>query len=129
MTIPTCRGKQNITSVYLISDSKLFRYKNWYKNRPTHSLDVGGKIEIDLHNELMVLFSFSNCLIVIGKNEKFARAFWEVGYQLLNLMLQAQALELAFKAILLDKNRIKALRTVGITDPVSAFLLWRKSGI
>ncbi len=128
MTIPTCRGEQNISNVYLISDYKLFRYINWHRNRPTHSLKVQGEIEIDSQNELTKLFPLGNCFIVMGKNDNFARALWEVGYQLLNLMLQAQALDLAFKAILLDENQKKTFRTIGIMDPVAALLLKRKSG-
>jgi len=128
MTLPTSRGEQNISSVYLIWDYKLSRYLNWHKNRPTHSLEVLGEIDIDLHNELIRLFPFNNCFIVIGKNETFATALWEVGYQLLNLLLQAQVLDLAYEAILLDESQKKVFRSMDIKDPVSAFLLRHKSG-
>jgi len=128
MTIPFWGGENDISSVFLISDFNLSKYVNWRKNRPTHSLEVLSEINIDVHNELIKLFPFNNCFIVLGKNENFARALWEVGYQLLNLLLQAQALDLDYKAILLDENQKKVFRSVGIKDPVSAFLLRRKSG-
>jgi len=127
MTIPTAGGRQNISSVYLISDNQLYRYLNWQKNRPTHSLLVVRKIEIELHKELLETFPFSNCFIVLGKNEGFGRALWEVGYQLLNLLLQAQALDLVYKAILLDENQKETFRFIGIPDPVFAFFLRHKN--
>ena len=127
MTIPTSRGEQDITSLYLISNHKVFRYINWHNNRPTHSLKVLCEIDIDLNNQVLKLFPFKNCFMVLGKNENSGRALWQVGYQLLNLMLQAQALDLVYEAVLLDENQKKAFRSVGINDPVSAFLLRRKS--
>jgi hypothetical protein len=128
MTVPTSGGEQNASSVYLIRDDKLFKYVNWHKNRPTHSLETLGKIDLDVYNQLMRLFPFHNSFIVIGKNIDFATALWEVGYQLLNLVLQAQALGLGlgYEAILLDENQKEIFRSVGIKDPVSAFLLRHK---
>jgi hypothetical protein len=85
MTIPTSGGKQNASSVYLISDHKLSGYINWHKNRPTHSLEMLSEINFDLHNELRKRIPFHNFFIVIGKNIDFATALLEVGYQLPNL--------------------------------------------
>jgi hypothetical protein len=127
MTIPTARGEQDISSVYLISDYKLSRYLNWRKNRPTHSVEVIGDIDVDLYNKFMKIFPLHNCVIVIGKNKQFAMAFWEIGYQLLNLMLQAHALKLIYKAILLDENQQKIFQSAGIKNPVAAIMLRQKS--
>ena len=123
MTIPSSHGEQNISSVYLISDYRLSRYSNWRRNRPTHSLEVLGEIDVDLHNKLKELFPLHNFFILLGKNENFSRALWEVGYQLLNLLIQAHALDLTYKAILLDENQRKIFQGIGIKDSVSVFLL------
>jgi len=126
MTVPTSQGEQNASSVYLIRDDKLFKYVNWHKNRPTHSLETLGKIDLDVYNQLMRLFPFHNSFIVIGKNTDFATALLEVGYQVLNLVLQAQALGLSYETILLDENQKEIFRSVGIKDTVCAFLLRHK---
>jgi len=126
MTVPASGGEQNASSVYLIRDDKLFKYVNWHKNRPTHSLEMLGKIDLDVYNQLMRLFPFHNSFIVIGKNIDFATALLEVGYQLLNLVLQAQALGLSYETILLDENQKEIFRSVGIKDTVCAFLLRHK---
>lgn len=123
MTIPTAGGRQNISTVYLISNNKLCRYSNWHGNRPTHSLEVLGEIDIDLYNELIKLSPSHNCFIVIGKNEDFARALWEVGYQLLNLLLQAKALDVVYGAILLDEAQRRIFSSAGIKHPVAAVAL------
>ncbi len=127
MAVPTSGGEQNASSVYLIRDDKLFKYVNWHKNRPTHSLETLGKIDLDVYNQLMRLFPFHNSFIVIGKNIDFATALLEVGYQLLNLVLQAQALCLGYEAVLLDENHKKAFRSVGIKDPVCTFALRQRT--
>jgi hypothetical protein len=77
MTIPTAGGRQNISSIYQISDNQLCRYLNWHNNRPTHSLEVLGEIDIDFYSELIKLFPSNNCFIVLGKNEPFGRALWD----------------------------------------------------
>lgn len=127
MTVATAEGRQGISSVYLISNNKLSKYVNWDNNRPTHSLLALNKIDNQLIAKLEKSFSSNHRFIILGKNEDFARALWEVGYQLLNLLLQAQALDLAYEAILLDENQKEIFRSVGIKDPVSAFLLRRQS--
>jgi hypothetical protein len=86
-------------------------------------LEVLGEIDVDLHNKLKELFPLHNFFILLGKNENFSRALWEVGYQLLNLLIQAHALDLTYKAILLDENQRKIFQGIGIKDPVSVFLL------
>ena len=126
MTIPVSRGDQHISSVYLISDHKLYRYLNWNKDRPTHSLEVLGEIDIDFYNELIKVFPSHKCFIVLGKNEPFARALWEVGYQLLNLLLQAKALDVVYQAILFDEAQRKTFGSVGLKHPVAAVALRRK---
>ena len=127
MTIPTSQGKQNISSVYLISDNKLSRYVNWHRNRPTNSLEVLGEIDIDLHNELIKSFPFNNCFVVIGRNKAFATGLWEVGYQLLNLLIQAHALGLAYHAALLDETYKNMFSKTPINGPIAVLALKTQS--
>ncbi len=82
-----------------------------------------GEIDSDLHNELIKLFPLNNCFIVIGKNESFAIALWEVGYQLLNLLLQAHSLDILYQAALLDETQKTLLRRMGVKDPVAVFAI------
>ena len=57
--------------------------------------------------------------IIIGRNEEFSRALWEVGYQLMNLLLQAHSLGIIYHAELLDEARKGLLSRIGINDPVA----------
>jgi hypothetical protein len=61
--------------------------------------------------------------MVLGKNEDSGRAYWEVGYQILNLILQAKSLGISYKAILLDESSRDSFRCLGIKDPLAAMLL------
>lgn len=119
MTIPTWAGKQDISSVYLISDSQMLKYMNWHNNRPTHALLALNKIESPLYERLLRSFSASRGLIIIGKNEASGRAFWEVGYQLQNLLLQAKSLDISYHALLLHEIQKKTIVSTGIKDPVA----------
>ena len=75
MTIPTWGGEQNISSVYLVSRNSLSKYINWNKNRPAHELLECHKINNNLFQELLRPFSANQGLIVLGRNENYARAF------------------------------------------------------
>ena len=123
LTIPTWGGEQDISSVYLISNYRLYKYINWYRNRSTHSLEELNKINEDLMYKLEKLFPSNKNLIVLGKNENFNRSLWEVGYQLLNMLLQAHALDMPYEAALLDEDQKSALRNIGIKDPVAIVAL------
>jgi len=46
-----------------------------------------------------------------------------VGYQLLNILLQAHALDMSYEAVLLDEGQKTVLRTTGIKDPVAIVAL------
>jgi hypothetical protein len=120
MTIPTSRGEQNITSVYLILEGKLSRYVNWRWKGWAHSIEflkeVGGKLRKEILNWLPPY----NCLIVICKNEHFAEAYWEIGYQTLNLMLQAKSLNLSYRVVLLDEKQKDFFHKLGIKDAVAS---------
>jgi hypothetical protein len=128
MTIPTYRTEDIITEVYMISDGTLSSYINWKDNRPTHSLEQVKKFDTTLEKLLASQYKPYNCFIILSKNETMARALWEIGYQLLNMMLQAQSLGVRYKAILFDENQKKLFKTSSIKDPV-AILLLQKNGL
>jgi hypothetical protein len=119
MTIPTWAGEQNISSVYLVSNGRLSQYINWDYNRPTHSLLELGKLDERLFQKLLKLFSSSYGFIILRKNEGFGRALWEVGYQLLNLMLQANSLDISYQTCLLDESQRLTVALTGVPDPVA----------
>ena len=77
------------------------------------------KIHSRLCDNLFTAFSASYGLIVLGKNEAFNRALWEIGYQLLNLLVQAISLDIPYKAVLLDNKQKKLVTHSGIEDPVA----------
>jgi hypothetical protein len=123
LTIPTWRGEQNISSVYVITDGKLAKYLNWSRHRPTHSLVEMAEIDRDLWHRLKEAYPTSERGIVIGRNESFGRSLWEVGYQLLNILVQARALDIHYEAAILDENQRRVLGDIGIADPIAIILL------
>ena len=125
MTIPTWAGEQNISGVYLVSNNRLSKYINWDSkySRPTHALAELNKIEKQSYHNLVRSFSANHGFIVLGKNEDFARALWEVGYQLLNLLLQASVLDIDYRAFLLDTDQKAVLQGIGIKAPVAILAL------
>ena len=126
MTIPTSQGMQNISSVYLLSNYSLYKYVNWHKNKPTHSLETLGEINVHLRSKLAGLFQNFHTLVVLARNEDFATALCGVGYQLLNMLVQADALNLDCEAILLNEEQRRAFQETSIHRPVAALLLKRK---
>lgn len=118
MTIPVSRGHQNISNVLLLHAGRLLRYVNWDKGRPTHRLDPMHGIENEPY-----LFQNNNqdrnhnCRIILSRNEKNPKALWEIGFQLINIILQAKALEIDVRPYLLDDEWRKRMEDVGIMDP------------
>jgi hypothetical protein len=123
MTIPTWAGEQNISGLHLVSEEKLFRYANWSDKQPTHSLLQLKTIKPGEVKEILARFSASLALIVINKNEQFARALWEAGYQLMNMLLQASSLNISYGAFLLREKDKEKLERIGVADPVAVMAL------
>jgi hypothetical protein len=123
LTIPTWGGEQDISSVYVISGNKLSKYVNWHNARPTHSLLELKTIDRHLLQQLKELFPRSDGLVTIGKNEESSRSLWEVGYQLLNMLTQAKAMDVHYDTALLDNSQKWLLAEIGISEPVAAVLL------
>lgn len=116
MTIPVSRGHQNITSVFLVHSGRLYRYSNWETGRPTHRLDVMNGIEnASFFNSLCENRNY-NCHIILSSNEKSGKAYWEIGYQLINIILQSKALEIDILPTLLVHNNQEKLQDLGINN-------------
>jgi hypothetical protein len=118
LTIPTWQGLQNISSTYIAMAGKLYRYINWKDGRPTHGLVVVEN-QAKLGMELQDSLAPANCLLVLVTNETYARALWEVGYQLLNVMLQASALGIWYRATILTDQGRNSLGRISNGTPVA----------
>ncbi|MBW2058452.1 MAG: hypothetical protein JRJ26_13240 [Deltaproteobacteria bacterium] len=119
MTVPTWAGEQGISSVYFVSERGVSKYVNWHGGRPTHLLGEAGQADTQEISRVLSSFSASLGLVVLGRNEGFGRALWEIGYQLLNLLVQAHGLGISYRAVLLDEAQRTTLRRLGIMDPVA----------
>lgn len=120
MTIPTWGGLQDNTAVHYLDGDHLYLYENWKNNRPTHHLSSIGASRI---KELIKLDTFSsahNGMILFNRNEMTGRALWEIGYQMLNLLVQAESLGIGYQTIFLDETEKNEIKKTGISDPVAA---------
>jgi hypothetical protein len=121
LTIPTNRGQQNNSSLYVMKDNRVHLYVNWSNNRPAHSLALSENVHGDIIRKSVAgLFPQAKSCLIIAINETADHAYWEAGYQLLNILLQAKALDLNYRAVLLKEEQIKHLRTAGINNAVAA---------
>jgi hypothetical protein len=123
MTIPTWGGEQNISGLYLVSSGAVWKYVNWHENKPVHRIEAVATLEPEVYSELSAFAPPHNGMIVQAKNENSGRALWEIGYSLLNMMLQAKSLGLAYKAVLLEEKDKLRFKHAGIDGAVSAVFL------
>jgi hypothetical protein len=123
MTIPTSQGRQDRSGVFVISDRTLYRYDNWYQNRPTHSITMIHHIEPDTLLKIQAKHRPLNRFIVIVINEKSGNALWEVGFQLFNLIIQARALDIAYEALLWGEEQRQLIERIGIRNPIAGFAI------
>lgn len=123
LTIPTAQGEQKISGVFLLRNQGLFEYRNHAKGRPTHAIEHLRDLPAEVNRKVRHEFNADAGLVVFVRNEEFARAFWEVGYQLLNAALQAAALGLGYRTILLDEAQRALVESAGIKAPVAAIAL------
>lgn len=118
MTIPTWAGGQNYTSLHILLGDGTFSYVNWEKERPTHGIRKVG----DLTPERVGEDAYA--VIALGVNEGTGRALWEIGYMLENAFVQAVALGVSYKAVLLDAEGRRRFSEAGFRDPVAIFMLY-----
>jgi hypothetical protein len=123
LTIPTWAGEMHISGIYLIREDGLFEYINESKGKPTHGIELRPMKQPDQARSYLESLGARKALLVFARNEDFARAFWEVGYQLLNATLQAAALDLSYRAIFLDETEKALIESAGIRAPVAALAL------
>jgi hypothetical protein len=123
MTIPTWGGEQNISVVFFIVDSKVYKYVNWDKGRPTHSLKASGQIGEDSYHKIQQFFPLWNSFILFGAQETYARSLWEIGYQLQNILVQAYSLDIGYSAKILNEEEQKIFKTETIQRPVALMAL------
>jgi hypothetical protein len=128
MTIPTWGGEQNISSLYLVASGTVLKYVNWRSDKPAHNVEAVATLDPEVNRSLAALAAPHNCIIVQTKNENHARALWEIGYSLLNIMLQAKSLGLVYKAVLLEEKDQQQFNRAGINGPVSAVFLGKEEG-
>jgi hypothetical protein len=123
MTIPASRGDQNISKVYLLKHRELSLYINQLRNRPTHSLQLSNRMSDDVESKLFSLLPRSEQIIILTANESSSRACWEIGYQLLNILVQAYALDLDYCAIFLDDRQGEIGNLLRVSPPIAAVCL------
>jgi hypothetical protein len=123
MTIPVNKGKQNISTIYLISGKDIFEYSNWKKNNPTHSIQKAKEIEKELLRKEPFSLQISDKSIILAINEISDTALWEIGYQLINLIIQAFSLDLKYSIIMLNEKHRKTLKTIGINHAKAIFFI------
>lgn len=122
LTIPTWQGNQNISAVYVASGPNLYQYVNWQKGRPTHSvklIETASSFSLRLHT----IFPLWDCFIILGTDDSHARGLWEVGYQLLNVLLQASGLGLKYQTIMLHGEQREMFSRTPIMKPVMTIAL------
>jgi hypothetical protein len=119
MTIPTWKGEQDSCSVYLICGGEVWRYVNWEGSRPTHALrPLSSKTAaVQVFDDKVI--PPDGCFIVLGRNEITGKALWEVGYQLINLLLQANGLGIAYESLLVDTEQKERMERAGIVGPAA----------
>jgi hypothetical protein len=123
LTIPTWGGLQGITGVYIIHEDVLSMYSNWERSRPTHSLQKSAEIPTNLRYLLSESFEQKDTFIVLNRTDDHARSFWEVGYQLFYILIQAKALDLHYQASLLNEEKRETVEDTGIRNPVAIVAL------
>jgi hypothetical protein len=123
MTIPVCQGLQDLSSVHLASSGQLHRYVNFEKNRPKNSIHPVGQFEPKLFDRLIRSQGDWQSAIILSKNDHCTRGDWEIGYSLLNLLVQAHSLRLSYKAVLLNDEQSELMRSAGIGFARAMFLV------
>jgi len=117
LTIPTWQGLQNLTGILVAAGGNIYKYVNWKNARPTHRLECVAEVPA-LLRQLRDAFPPWKSFIVLSVNEPHARALWEIGYQLLNIVVQASALGIAYRTIVLRDQDRAAFAAIDPGKPV-----------
>lgn len=122
MTIPTWGGT-SLTGLHLISNLTAWTYVNWKKNRPMHSLEALNREKRKKTKWLPPLLNSEPTTLVLDTKEHSGRALWEIGYQLINILLQAYSMNIDYETVFPNENRKAELRKMGIERPVVELVL------
>jgi hypothetical protein len=141
LTIPTWAHGQEYTDVYLVKTGKLYRYINWTGLSLSKSLKGGlryfkwklyGDAEYHVTGNPTHDIKFLRTIdvspqiagaeigIILCRNENTGRAFWEVGYMLENMFLQAKSLGIAYESKIFSEDEVSQLNEQGIANAVAA---------
>jgi hypothetical protein len=123
MTVPFWTDRVETTSVYLIRNRRLYRYVNWDSDHPTHSIAEIRTLSETEFAGMAKEFSGADRFIVLGRNDDHGRAFWEIGYELLNLLVQAKSAEVDYSAQLLDDAQSRQMTQLGMRNPLALVAL------
>ena len=123
MTIPSWEGEQNYTALYFLRKGNLFEYANEYKGKPTHAMKPLQSLSASKYREVETAFGTPNGLLVFARRESSAHTFWQVGYMLLNALVQAGAIDLTYQGLLLDETQKAFFESAGIVSPTAALAL------
>ena len=123
MTIPFSMGKNKLSSVYFIQESQIFKYVNWSMGRPTHSINKINNINSTDLDEIRKHYKPFEIYIILCQNDDYARSFWSIGYQLMNLLVQAETLDISYKASLMRYVEISKFEKIGIPRPSAIFMV------
>lgn len=113
----------HISGIYLVRENGLFEYINESKGTPTHGIEPRPMTQPDQIRANLEKFEPCKVLLVFARNEDFGRAYWEIGYQLLNAVLQADAAGLSYQALFIDDTQKALIEPTGIRKPVAALAL------
>lgn len=105
LTIPTWGGRQDISRLNVVYPRQIYSYQNWHQKKPTHSLVSAKELNDDCLQRLADFFPSWNSFLILSVKENNANNYWEVGYQLLNILLQARVLDVEYMAILLEESQ------------------------
>lgn len=120
LTIPTWLAMQGFSSVYLADEAGTHLYINWDKEVPTHSVSKRNDHGAEKYGKILGVKSPAY-LVILGVNERYARALWEVGYSLENLLVQATSMDISYTARLLNNEERESISALGISNPIAAF--------
>ena len=108
--------------MYAVAGSKVYKYGNWLQGRPTHSLETIAA-DTSLVGRMRDLFAPWNAFVILATDDSYSRGLWEVGYQLLNVLVQASGLGTAYQAILLRDDHRARLAGLPTETPVAIVAL------
>lgn len=119
LTVPFWTDRVETTSVYLIWNQRVFRYVNWDSDRPTHSIAEIRTLSEKESEGMATEFSGRDKFIVLGRNDDHGRAFWEIGYEVMNLLAQAKSAEMEYSSHLLNDTQSRQVTQLGIRNPLA----------